>query len=172
MQQDKLLGFIFEKSTKLTQRGIKISPQNQELGHIELEPGNHPFLSLLVRAFHSLMLVNFQYSRKPVVHLMDAITSLYDSKELFLKQDIMFQLNGYVNHEIGGSMIVSYFGSIVLDEEYSLKNYKATESFLRFLSKVVKSSYPQECLHPEGLQNFDQSIIIHALRQTYFKCMS
>ena len=118
------------------------------------------------------MLVNFQYSRKPVVHLMDAITSLYDSKELFLKQDIMFQLNGYVNHEIGGSMIVSYFGSIVLDEEYSLKNYKATESFLRFLSKVVKSSYPQECLHPEGLQNFDQSIIIHALRQTYFKCMS
>ena len=69
-------------------------------------------------------------------------------------------------------MIVSYFGSIVIDAESSLMNYKATESFLRFLTKIVKSPYPQECLSSDGIQNFEQSILVQALRQTYFTCMS
>ena len=62
-----------------------------------------------------------------------------------MKQEIIAQLAGYVNNQIGGTMIVSYFND-VLKEEYSLKNYKATESFLCFLSKIIKSPYPQECL--------------------------
>lgn len=73
---------------------------------------------------------------------------------------------------MGGSRIVSFFGSTVLDAESSLLNYRATESFLRFLTKVFKQPYPQGCLPADDLLHLEQSILVQALESTYMRCMT
>ena len=59
-----------------------------------------------------------------------------------MKVEIVEILSSYINHELGGARIVSFFGGIVLEAEKQLRNYKATESYLRFLTKVFKRPYP------------------------------
>lgn len=144
MDKDGKLALIFERSESIRNRGRPSigGAQNYSSYQIQFEPGNHPFLRLLIRALHGLMAINFEFCRKAVIHLMDALSTLYDKDELFLKQEIMLMLSELVNHSVGESMIVTYFGSIVIEAESSLQNYKATESFLRFLCKIVKSPYP------------------------------
>ena len=65
--------------------------------------GINPFLGLLVKAMHSLMAVNFQFSRSPIYHIMDALTALYDREDLMLKGEIIASLESYTNTEVGGS---------------------------------------------------------------------
>ena len=136
-----------------------------------MEKGTHPFLSLLINCLHSLMAVDLDHSRRVVTHLVDALSALYDHDSLVLRPEIIFQLSSYVNQELGGSRIANYFGGVVLEAESCLRNYKATEAFLRFLCKCFKRPYPQECLDREGLLSIETSILAHALEQTYCKCV-
>ena len=106
------------------------------------ETGRNPLLTQMVVAFHSLMQVNFEFSRSAMSHIMDALSELYDRDELMMKQEIVHHLTSFVNQELGGARVVSYFGGIVLEAEKSLANYKATESYLRFLTKVFKRPFP------------------------------
>ena len=44
-----------------------------------IEPGSHPFLGLLVNALHGCMLLNFEYSRLVIAHVVDALSAIYDT---------------------------------------------------------------------------------------------
>ena len=77
---------------------------------------------------------------------MDALSAMYDLTNEQMRQEIIFQLERYEDYEVGGSRIVAYFELSVLDTELSHSNYKGTESFLKFLTKIFKRSYPMECL--------------------------
>jgi hypothetical protein len=59
-----------------------------------------------------------------------------------------------------------------LENEVELKNFKGTETFLRFLCKVFKSSYPMECLSQDDLSSFDKCFIVQAIQGVYLKCMT
>ena len=139
--------------------------------NMQFERGNNPFLTLLIAAFHSLMPVSFEYSRAAVSHIMDALTGLYDRDELMMKEEILHILSSYVNQELGGARVVSYFGGIILEAEKTLANYKATESYLRFLTKVFKRPYPQASLPDDLKLEFERSLLANSLEQVYFKCM-
>ena len=109
-------------------------------------------MALMVRALHSLMATReeFSYVRDAIANIIDALSALFDCDAMPLKQDIICLLERYADHELGGATIVSHFGGVVLPAEARLRNFKATESFLRFLSKCFKRAYPQECL-PDDL---------------------
>ena len=66
---------------------------------------------------------------------------------------------------------MSYFRDVVLREEQSLQNYKATQSYLNFLTKIFKRAHPQSCLSDEQRIEFDSSLIVGSLEQIYFFCM-
>jgi len=84
MVQDHHLGFIFQRSLQRNGSGFKAG-----LYRFDMEIGSHPILSLLVRALHALMAVNFEYSRSVVYHLLDALTALYEQDDLMLKQELI-----------------------------------------------------------------------------------
>lgn len=48
-------------------------------------------------------------------------------------------------------------------------SYRASESFLRLLSKVFKASFPQECLTDESRIALKSSFIAQALEYVYFQ---
>ena len=77
---------------------------------------------------------------------MDALSSLYDCQVLLIQQHIIQILEEFADFEMGGARIVSYFSGVVLEAESSLMNFKATEAFLRFLTKVYKRPYLQGVL--------------------------
>lgn len=58
---------------------------------------------------------------------------------------------------------MSYFRDVVLREEQSLQNYKATQSYLNFLTKIFKRAHPQSCLSDEQRIEFDSSLIVGSL---------
>ena len=61
----------------------------------------------------------------------------------------------------------------MLVKEDMLKNFKVTESFLRFLTKVYKRPYPLECISSiDKRMTLDNSLIISALEKIYLSCMS
>ena len=76
-----------------------------------------------------------------------------------------------MNQELGGARIVSYFGGVVLEAEKQLRNYKATESYLRFLTKAFKRPYPQSALPDDQMIEFERSLFASSLEQIYFRCM-
>ena len=76
----------------------------------------------------------YQHSRTAICHIMDALSALYNCKIIMVKQDIIAELEQLIDQEIGVHRIVSFFETIVLSSERDIKNYKGTESFLRFLS--------------------------------------
>ena len=147
--RDDRLGLIFERSAQ-SQGGRNSHGAFAHYRQPDFEQGNHPFLALMVRALHSLMATRHEDSRDAIAHIIDALSALFDCDALPLKQDIIGLLERYADHDLGGATIASHFGCVVLAAEARLCNFKATESFLRFLSKCFKRTYPQECL-PEGL---------------------
>ena len=136
-------------------------------------------MALMVRALHSLMMttghedspfVLFNISRDTIAHIIDSLSALFDFDALPLKQEIIGLLERYADHELGGKTIASHFGGVILEAEARLNNFKTTESFLRFLSKCLKRTYPQECL-PEGLP-FGDSVLARSLYQIYAVLMA
>ena len=62
-------------------------------------------------------------------------------------------------------MIIPKFLQIADYEASTLHSYKATEAFLRFLCKIFKRRYPQECLDRE--KNLMDSFLAQALNRFY-----
>jgi len=94
-----------------------------------------------VRSLHAFFTLNFDYARRPIIHIMDAITKLFDT-DLILKYEVIKQLTSYKSQMDGKCQIISFFEQCVFKQESELKNYKATETFLRLLCKIWKSDYP------------------------------
>ena len=73
---------------------VGISRQ-QSINEDIFEQGDHPLLTLLIRALYSLFETNEDLNpRKPIIHLMDAISSIYDSS-LEMKREIICQIEKY-----------------------------------------------------------------------------
>lgn len=150
------LGYIFETRPR---------------GVMHFEGDNNPFLSLLVQLLHCLMQVNVEYCRDAVCHIVNAVTALYDNDELVMKQEIIGLYSRFINQETGGVQIVSFFSENVLDAERQLDNYKATISYLKFLTKVFKRPHPLEFLPEEQAIEFERSLFGSSLERVYFDCM-
>ena len=74
--------------------------------------GEHPFLSLLIRALHSLFDTQFDLNpRQPIIHLMDAISEIYDSS-LEMRREIIDQIERYRDQAENSVMLIPKFLSM------------------------------------------------------------
>ena len=104
--------------------------------------------------------------RDPIIHIMNAISSIYDTS-LGMRREIMAELNR--NQPDDPVSLVDKFLFMAEKEGKTFHNYKATESFLRFMCKIFKRNHPQECL--EQGKNLMDSFLAHSLINYYKKCM-
>ena len=168
MSEDGKLARIFEEA--LRRRG-NAGRRSLLQVYLPANSGAHPLLSLLVCYLRALAPVDFRYSRKVIYHLIDALSALYDSDALHLKQQVVFELTQQKDYDYGEAQIVVFFTNVVLVQEESLKNYKVTEAFMRFLTKIFKRAYPLDCVDHEELMSMDRSFIFSALHRIYLSCM-
>ena len=168
MGQDAKLAHIFEQALRRRGGGNRHSLLQVLLPD---NAGANPLLSLLVCYLRALAPVDFRYSRKVIYHLIDALTALYDCDALPLKQQVVFELTQQKDYDHGEAQIVVFFTNVVLVQEGSLKNYKVTEAFMRFLTKIFKRAYPLDCMAQEELMSMERSFIFSALNRVYLRCM-
>lgn len=80
-EQDGKLVHLFQRAGSRRQSSLRVVHQNQLI----FQAGNQPFMGMLVRCLHALAPIDFQYSRRVIYHVLDALTSLYDCDDLLLK---------------------------------------------------------------------------------------
>ena len=68
--------------------------QSQSFDGRDYDRGNHPFLILLLRALHAFFESVFDLSRQPIIHLMDAISAIYESS-LEMRKEIISYIEDY-----------------------------------------------------------------------------
>ena len=93
-----------------------------------------------MRALHSLFDIDFTLNpRQTIFHLMDAISEIYDQTYVIRREIIMQIEDQRFDNQID---LIRKFMQITIFEQENLHDYKATESFLRFLCKIFKTTHP------------------------------
>ena len=109
-------------------------PHNTQL---DFDEGENPFLSLLIRALHSFLNVDFECSRRVITNIVDALSSIYMAKHDMRMEIIEMVSSSYSSENV--TTLVDYFSKCFIQNERHFYNFKTSESFIRLLCKIFQS---------------------------------
>ena len=114
--------------------------------HIDFEYGQYPVIKMLIKAIHLFIQINYEFSRSTLIHLIGAITKIYEFNEVDVRRDIIQQIESHRVHSNLSTVLINFFSEIVLGQELKLANFRGTEVFMKFLCKIIKNPYPMDCV--------------------------
>lgn len=117
-------------------------------------------LTLLVKSLLVIGNVGPQASQNTVKHLIDALTSVFECKELGGLQKSLITL-------ISSHQINTFITRNCMDFERVENNYKCTMSYLKFATRIFELESPQMLLCEEHQIKLNSSFLDEILRVVY-----